>query len=450
MLGFALPLAAAEPELPNFAQLIDRYGAAVVNISTTPRYHNDKLSPKALTIPRSPQRQDFAREPGDGIQPSQGSGFVLSDDGFILTSAHVVQNATEITVRLIDRREFVASLIGLDSRSDVALLKIEAGNLASAVIGNPANLKVGDWVLAIGSPFGFEYSATTGIVSAKGRSLPDESYIPFIQTDAAINPGNSGGPLFNLKGQVVGMNAQIFSQTGGYMGLSFAVPIDLVLHISEQLKRHGYVKWGWLGCAIQDVTHELATAFGIPEPRGALITDILPGGPAFRSELKVGDIITSYQGKPIGVSSDLPPMVGLTPPGQRVTLEVMRGAKSRRISLTVDEIIGAKPPMARSRKQIRDNGSELGLRLAELSTKERKQTQLLYGVRVTAVSPGPAFDSGMQKGDILLEIGELRIKSVTGFYRHLALAPAGKPLPVRIRRGHATLFVALHPLPRAH
>jgi serine protease Do len=303
---------AATRELTDFSRLVEKHGPAVVNISTSQR-----LAPtRRRAASEAPPRPDEGG-PANPEGVSLGSGLILSPDGYILTCAHVVEDAREILVRLTDRREFSARLIGADRRSDVALLKIEAANLPRAVIGDPARVQVGEWVLAIGSPFGFDSSATTGIVSAKGRNLPNENYIPFIQTDVAINPGNSGGPLFNLKGEVIGINSQIFSRTGGFMGLSFAIPIDIATRIGDQLKQEGFVRRGWLGLSLQEVSRDLAGAYGLPRPRGALVSDILAGGPAAKSDLRQGDIVLEYEGQPIELSSELAPRVGLTPPGTR-------------------------------------------------------------------------------------------------------------------------------------
>ena len=390
---------AAAPDLPGFAKLIEKYGAVVVHISATPGqsrpWSEDRLEqsgfPNALSAgqPVHGQVLEDPRKPGL-VASSLGSGFVISKDGYILTSAHVVKEVAEITVKLRDGREFVAKVVGSDRRSDVALLKIKADRLDTAIFGDPAKLKVGDWVLAIGSPFGFEYSASSGIVSATGRNLPNEHYIPFIQTDAAINPGNSGGPLFNLKGEVIGINAQIFSRTGGFMGVSFAVPIDLALHIGEQLKTHGYVKWGWIGVAIQDVTRDLAVAFEIDEPAGALITDILPGGPASKSLLKVGDIVLDYQGRAIERSTELPQMVGLTPPGTPATLVVFRGGKRQALVVSVGELV-SKPSDRISQGRTSGRGRKsLGLVLAELTAGDRKRENLTYGDDAgPLLRPGP-------------------------------------------------------------
>src|SRR4249920_3853300 len=313
---FAVPVAAAA-QLPDFTDLVEKQGPAVVNISTTQSVRNPLL-------PQIPNLQEddpfyeffrrFAPQPGPREFQSQslGSGFIISQDGYILTNAHVVETADEITVKLTDKREFKAKVIGADRRTDIALIKIDAGGLPAVRFGDPTKLRVGEWVLAIGSPFGFENTVTAGIVSAKGRSLPQENYVPFIQTDVAVNPGNSGGPLFNLKGEVVGINSQIYSRTGGFMGLSFAIPIDVAMDISSQLRTAGRVSRGRIGVVIQEVTKELAESFGLPKPSGALVTGVEKGGPAEKGGVETGDIILRFDGKQVSASSDLPRIVGST------------------------------------------------------------------------------------------------------------------------------------------
>lgn len=442
-----MPLPGQAADLPDFATLVKNYGSVVVNINVTLR--NIPVDTKEFVESAPGRELPSPKQENDEqayVPNSFGSGFIIGDDGYILTSAHVVDKALEIEVKLKDKREYSAKIVGLDRRSDVALLKIDARGLPTAVIGDPKTLRVGDWVLAIGTPFGFDYSASTGIVSALGRSLPDDYYIPFIQTDAAINPGNSGGPLFNLKGEVVGMNAQIFSRTGGFMGLSFAVPIDLVMHISRQLKQQGQVRWGWLGCAIQDVNRELASAFGVDEPRGALITDILLGSPAFKSALKVGDIVTSYEDQPIGLSSELPPLVGLSAPDSRVTLEIYRDGKKKTIKVTVGEL-NRNPPEAPPQLPARAAGDDrtLGLVLSELTLQDRKRLRATHGVLVRRIAHGPAHAAGIQQGDIILELNGNRINNPVVFYRLLDLADKSRPLPIRIKRGEQSMYLALKP-----
>jgi serine protease Do len=430
----AAAVSAAPRDIPAFTALIAKQTASVVNIS----------SGLPTTRERAPATDPLGAEsaPGPGSGQSLGSGVLISADGYILTCAHVVEDAREISVRLSDRRELSARVIGADRRSDIALIKVDATRLPKAVIGDPNKLEVGEWVLAIGSPFGFEASATTGIVSAKGRSLPNEHYVPFIQTDAAINPGNSGGPLFNLKGEVVGINSQIFSRTGGFMGLSFAIPIDIAMRLAEQLRQEGYVRRGWLGINTQDVSRDLAAAYGLPKPRGALIADILPGGPASRSDLRRGDIVLDYDGQPIDLASELSPRIGLTLPGHRANLTVFRRDQGQQLlTVTVGELKddGARRVPARPRTP----GSGLGLILAEMNPADRKRLDLDGGVVVRNLEDGPARDAGLQAGDVLLEIEGKRASTVAEAYRLLAHAPKTRPLLVRIQRGAVSRFVAL-------
>ena len=331
-----VPIAAAA-QLPDFTELVEKQGPAVVNISTTQAARNPLL-PQGP----SPQEDDpfyeffrrFMPQPGPGAprefqSQSLGSGFIISQDGYILTNAHVVETADEITVKLTDKREFKAKVIGADRRTDIALIKIDATGLPAVKVGDPGRLRVGEWVLAIGSPFGFENTVTAGIVSAKGRSLPQENYVPFIQTDVAVNPGNSGGPLFNLRGEVVGINSQIYSRTGGFMGLSFAIPIDVANDIAQQLRTTGKVSRGRIGVVIQPVTKELADGFGLPRPQGALVNSVEKGGPAEKAGVEPGDVILRFDGKPVASSEDLPRIVGATKPGSKVTMQLWRNKTCR-------------------------------------------------------------------------------------------------------------------------
>jgi serine protease Do len=447
------PAAPAAPrELPDFSRLVEKHGAAVVNISTTQRVKRFMPArPETPDIPDDHPFSEFFRRYFEGVpdfseETSLGSGFIISRDGYILTCAHVVEDAREILVRLTDRREFGARLVGRDTRSDIAVLKIDAASLPAVAVGNPARLRVGEWVLAIGSPFGFDNSATTGIVSAKGRSLPNESYITFIQTDVAINPGNSGGPLFNLRGEVVGVNSQIYSRTGGFMGVSFAIPIDIAMRIGEQLKREGMVRRGWLGVSLQEVSRELAQAYGLGQPRGALIADILPQGPGAKSDLRAGDIVLNYEGQPVNFSSDLPPLVGQTLPGTRARLTVFRrGAGEQTAHITVGELKekgGSRPP---SPAAARGERHALGLALSELNTSQRKRLDIDHGVSVEGVEDGPARQAGLRPGDAILEVDGKRVNSVAEFQRLLAHAAPGLPVVLRVRRGAAALYLALNP-----
>ncbi len=443
---------AAQRSLPDFSALVESNGPGVVNISTTQTVRRPPMGGmEAPGEPDSGQFNDFFRH-YFGEQGSQeyfdsnslGSGSIISSDGYILTCAHVVENSREIIVKLTDRREFTATIVGIDQRSDIALLKINASGLPKLTIGEPDKLQVGEWVLAIGSPFGFENSATSGIVSAKRRSLPKESYVPYIQSDVAINPGNSGGPLFNMKGEVVGVNSQIYSRTGGFMGLSFAVPIDLAMQIVNELKTSGRFRRGWAGVSIQEVTRDLAEAFGLKKPVGALIADILPGSPAAKSDLKIGDVVVEFEGRNIVLSSDLAPLVGQTAPGTRARLGVMRGGQLQTNWLMVGELpeviaaAAAEPPAPPS-----ENGVRLGLSLRDIGPPQFRQLGIRHGVLVEAIANGPAYRAGIRKGDVIIQIDGQAARSSANLYAYLTRAPQDRPLPVLIRRGASALFLAL-------
>ncbi len=446
-----LPLSApaAPRELPDFSHLVARHGAAVVNINAVRKPSRTGFSSNPSDTedgPRGdfPQRY-FQETPEPQDENSLGSGFIISPDGYILTCAHVVDNAREILVRLNDRREFVARLVGMDQRSDVALLKIEASRLPIVVVGDPSKLRVGDWVLAIGSPFGFDSSATAGIVSAKGRTLPSENYVSFIQTDVPINPGNSGGPLFDLQGEVIGVNSQIYSGTGGFMGVSFAIPIDSAMKIAAQLKSDGRVRRGWLGVSLQEVSRQIASAYGLNKPRGALVTDILPGSPASRADLHPGDIVLTYEGKPVDHSTDLAPLVGLTPPGTLAHFGVFRrDVGLQTVVATVGELkerVSVREPARRSGAPSR---TRFGLAVGELSEAQRKSIDVDHGVSVAGVDDGPARDAGLRPGDVILEIDDRRVNDVQDFFRLLEHASPSRPVLLRIRRGMATMFLAFN------
>src|SRR6266446_4184818 len=370
--------------LPDFTELVEKQGPAVVNVSTTSAARSGPQSP----VPEDDPFYEFFRrfgppQPRDYEARSLGSGFIISADGYILTNAHVVEAADDITVKLNDKREFKAKVIGSDKRTDVAVIKIEASGLPAVKIGDPERLRVGEWVLAIGSPFGFESTVTAGIVSAKGRSLPQENYVPFIQTDVAINPGNSGGPLFNLKGEVVGINSQIYSRTGGFMGLSFAIPIDVALDIQKQLREKGRVARGRIGVVIHEVTRDLATSFGLDRPRGALVNSVEKGSPADKAGIEATDIIIGFEGKPVENSSDLPRLVGSTRPGSQASVEVWRKGATRKLTITVGELqeerIAARDT-PRSQKPSETPANRLGIVVAELSADQKKDMKLSSGL----------------------------------------------------------------------
>ena len=458
-----LPAAAAPTrDLPDFAELADRQGAAVVNISTT-----QALRQARPGLPRLDEddpmfdffRRFVPRQPGGSpkIDPdnrSLGSGFIVSSDGYVLTNAHVVEGADEIIVKLSDKREFRARLMGADPRSDVALLKIEASGLPKVSLGDPSKLRVGDWVLAIGSPFGFENSVTAGIVSAKGRSLPQENFVPFIQTDVAINPGNSGGPLFNLKGEVIGINSQIYSQTGGFMGLSFAIPIDVAMDVQSQLKAHGRVQRGRIGVVIQEVSRELADGFRLDKPVGALVSSVEKGGPADRAGLEQGDIVLRFDGRPVGVSGDLPRLVGSTRPGSRVPVQVWRKGSQREMQVVVAELPDDKPrkpvlPMARP--EVSPN--KLGIVVADPSVQQRRDSRLASGgVVVEALRSPSARASEIQAGDAILAIVNRGVRtdlrSAEQFGRVVAALDPGQAVTLLVQRGDTQTFVPVRTLER--
>lgn len=377
---------------------------------------------------------------------SLGSGFIISSDGYVITNNHVIDGAGEIIVRLVDRGELTAELVGTDKRSDVALLKVDATNLPTVKLGSSSDLKVGEWVLAIGSPFGFEHSVTAGIVSAKGRSLPSDNYVPFIQTDVAINPGNSGGPLFNLEGEVIGVNSQIYSRTGGFMGLSFAIPVNVMKNVVEQLKTNGRVSRGWLGVLIQDVTHELAQSFGMKKPQGALVAKVLSDSPAAAANFKVGDIIINFNGKDIERSADLPPLVGSTEVDSSVATTVIRQGKEITLQVTIGEL----PSDDDIQLAVTHQGDKsavstrLGLSIIELNDEKRDELGVSEnGVLVRRVNDeGPAYDAGIRKGDVIMMINNIDIKNVSHFKEILSQLEA-TTVPVLIHRRGSPLFLAL-------
>ena len=444
----ALPATAAPRSLPDFSRLVTTRANAVVNISVTRDLPRTAFSSeKVLSEDSSPR--DFMRrnldedtEPAD--ENSLGSGFVISPDGYIITCAHVVDNASEILVRLTDRREYSARLVGSDRRSDIALLKIESTGLPTIVIGDPDKLQVGEWVLAIGSPFGFDSSATAGIVSAKGRTLPNENYVSFLQTDVPINPGNSGGPLFNLRGEVVGVNSQIYSGTGGFMGVSFAIPIDAAMTIGAQLKREGKVRRGWLGVSLQDVSRSLASAYGLTVPRGALVADVLPKSPAAKSDLRPGDIVLEYEGKAIDRSSNLPALVGLSMPGTHARFRVFRRDQGlQTVVVTLGELSEEPSRKSPPRKARPENRSRFGMSLGDLTNQQRRDLDVDHGASVIDVDEGLARGAGLRPGDVILEVDGKRVTDAAGLHRLLAHTRPGRPAVVRVRRGMATLFLAL-------
>lgn len=427
--------------LPDFAELVAREGGSVVNIQALREEGGEGNSDGSAEDPFS----DFFKrivpnqpEDGDGDDANFGSGVIISADGYILTNAHVVKGKTNIKATLNDKREYHAKLIGADDKSDIALLKIDAEDLPAAKIGNPNELKSGEWVAAIGAPFGFDNSVTAGIVSAKGRTLPNETYTSFIQTDVAINPGNSGGPLFNLKGQVVGINSQIYSRSGGFMGISFAIPIDTAMNVAEQLKTDGKVQRGQLGVVIQEVTHDLAKSFGLDKPTGALVSKVLPNSPAAAAGLQVGDIIRGVNGKEIVSSGDLPVIVGSTAPGKEVKLQIWR----QRAELEVGVTLGSTGDISQSaagkpEAEVSGAGSE-NFNLPEAGLVLSAEAD---GRIIIVRTDGAAARAGLQRGDVIREIAGMAVHSREEVSQ--AFAKGGKNLPVLIQREGNTLFLAL-------
>lgn len=424
--------------LPNFASIAASQGAAVVNISVTGTV---KTAGIPGVDPNDPMFELFRRfqpnlpqteTPMNGL----GSGFIVKSDGVILTNAHVVDKADVVTVTLSDKREFQAKVIGVDKLTDVAVLKIDAKDLPTVHIGSTKNSNVGDWVVAIGSPFGFDNTVTAGIISAKSRALPDEGYVPFLQTDVAINPGNSGGPLFNLNGEVIGINSQIYSRSGGYQGLSFAIPIDVAMGIEQQLLEKGKVSRGRLGIGVQSLNQDLASSFGLQTPNGALVSNIERNGPADKAGLEAGDVIVTFNGQRIDRSSDLPPMVAGVKPGSTVSLEVWRSKQLKTLSVRVDEMQTAEAaPLAEKESQ----QAKLGVSVRPLTSQELAQTQLKQGLLVEAVGKGPAAVAGIQAGDVILAVNGDQVKSVSQL--QATLQKNGKNVALLVMRGDNKIYV---------
>jgi len=446
--GVVLGVSARAGELPDFTDLVEKQGAAVVNISTTQIVRNAQGFPN---VPEGDPFYEFFRRfapqmPREQESQSLGSGFIISADGYIMTNAHVVDSADKITVRLTDKREFRAKVIGADRRTDVALLKIEATGLPKITVGDPNKLKVGEWVVAIGSPFGFDNSVTAGIVSAKGRSLPQDNFVPFIQTDVAINPGNSGGPLFNMNGEVVGINSQIYTRSGGSMGLSFAIPIDVATQVTEQLRSSGKVTRGRIGVTIQELTRELAESFGLSEPKGALISSVEKGGAADKAGIEASDVILKFDGKPVNSSSDLPRMVAAVKPGSKVVIELWRKGEIKQVSVVVAEIL-EDGKLARSVKKLADDVAEmiqrLGIAVSELSKEQLQELQISGGLLVDEVKGSAARAVGLRQGDVLLAIGNIQIRSLSQFNEILKQVPKGRNVALLVRRGDAASYVAI-------
>jgi len=434
-----------QAQLPDFTQLVDDVSPAVVNIST----RSSQPASRPQQMPDLQNLPPFFREffergvpmpPQEREGRSLGSGFIISKDGYVLTNNHVVEGAETVIVRLNDRREFIAEIVGADPRSDVAVLKLDATDLPVVKIADSDNVKRGQWVVAIGSPFGFDYSVTAGIVSATGRALPDESYVPFIQTDVAINPGNSGGPLFNLDGEVVGINSQIFTRSGGFMGLSFAIPMNLAMNVTEQIQEDGVVRRGWLGVLIQEVNRDLALSFGLEKPMGALIAQASSSGPAGKAGIQPGDIIVRFNGKDVERSSDLPPMVGLVRPGSTVPVDVVRQGDRLTLDVTIEQLPEANQVAQAMSSQPK---SILGMTVDEVPESLRAESNLQGGILVKEVNEDPALSAGLRAGDIITQVGGREIMRVSDLQTLLDSLPTDRPIPVLVVRGGNSTFLTL-------
>lgn len=439
----AVAAAPAVSSLPDMSAIVARHGAAVVNISVSGTTKTQSVLPGFPGLDPDDPFFEFFRhfripqQRGEQRIRGQGSGFIIREDGIVLTNAHVIDGADEVIVKLTDKREFKAKVLGVDKTTDVAVLRIEGRNLPTVKIGNSANTRVGEWVLAIGSPFGFESSATAGIISAKSRSLPDESYVPFIQTDVAVNPGNSGGPLFNMAGEVIGINSQIYSRSGGYQGLSFAIPIDVAMSIQEQIVKHGKVQRGRLGVTIQDVNQSLAESFGLDKPAGALVASVENGSPAAKAGLEAGDVILSINGKEIVSSNELPPLVAAARPGDTVKLQVWRKGGMREMSVKIGGQKGEQAASGDS-KDTAGTAGRLGLAVRALSGEERRQLELRGGLLVEDAR-GAAARVGIRRGDIVLSVNGEAVSSPEQL--RSIVAKAGKRVALLIQRENARLFV---------
>lgn len=461
IIAVSFSMTATSQQLPDFVTLAKEASPAVVNISTVQKArqasNQDPFSqfgsPFGDDVPDI-FRHFFRGLPESSPQPRQnptprslGSGFIISEDGYILTNHHVIRDAERVIVRLNDRRELDAEVIGSDPRSDVALLKVNETGLPSVKIGQSNQLEVGEWVLAIGSPFGFDYSVTSGIVSATDRSLANDTYVPFIQTDVAINPGNSGGPLFNLRGEVVGINSQIYTRSGGFMGLSFAIPMDVAMSVADQLREKGSVSRGWLGVVIQEVSRDLAESFGLDTPRGALIVRTLPESPAQFAGLLEGDIIVQFNGVDINKSSELPYQVGRIKPGDKANMVVIRGGERKNLSVTIgllpeeDELV--------SQMQGQRSGEEsaplelLGLVVQPLTENDRSVHNVSSGILIADVLQGPGAAAGLLRGDVITMMNGEQIQTVKQFSQVVEDLPKGKAVPMRIVRRGSALFIPI-------
>ncbi|PAS98385.1 MAG: peptidase [Candidatus Dactylopiibacterium carminicum] len=440
--------AALRAALPDFSGLVDQVGPAVVNIAVT----SVDRSRRNITFDENDPFYEFFRRfgmPAPGtqggddqprVQQGVGSGFIIDAEGYILTNAHVVENATEVTVKLTDKREFNAKVLGADKRTDVALIKIDAKGLPKVRLGNPDNARAGNWVVAMGSPFGLENSVTAGIISAKSRKLPDETYVPFIQTDVAINPGNSGGPLINLDGEVVGINSQIYSRSGGYMGISFAIPIDVALKVKEQLQKHGRVQRGKLGVVIQNVDRDLAQSFGLDKQSGALVNSIEQGGPAEKAGLQPGDIILQVDNIVVDESGDLPRIIGERAPGDSVRLKVWRDKKIRDIRVTLGEQASERVALDSGDSNAGNVGGKLGLVVRQINARDAQRLGIAGGLIVEEAA-GAAARAGLRQGDVILAVSNQKVNTPNELRKQVEAA--GKNIPLLIQRGDVQQFVVV-------
>lgn len=426
---------------PDFANIVADVSPSVVNISSTIKTKRSQASGNEDIQELLRRFYGLESQPTQPrVQQSFGSGFIISSDGYVLTNNHVIDGADKVIVRLSDRREIEAKVIGTDPRTDIALIKIAAKDLPTVRIGKPADLRVGDWVLAIGSPFGFDYSATSGIVSAKARALPSEAYVPFIQTDVAINPGNSGGPLFNSQGEVVGINSQIYSRSGGFMGLSFSIPMDVAMEVVKQLRDKGKVSRGWLGVAIQEVTKDLADAYGLPRPAGALIASVEPKSPAAKAGLKAGDIVTQFNGQDINLSAELPQAIGRATVGETYTMTLFRDRKAQTVSITMEAL---PEDAAADDSADQPDLSRLGMRLRDLQPLEKQQLKVAGGALIVQVVEGSGAEAGLRPGDVITQVGSTKIDSARDFVMAVRKLKPGSTVPLRVTRQGNTQIVAL-------
>jgi len=437
----AAPVPRNAAGMPDFTALVKGQGQAVVNIQVQREGEaadeQQQVPPNQFGPLPFPFEPPVPGRPNQMPRQAQGSGFIITPDGYVLTNAHVVGGGGDIVVKLTDKREYKAKLIGADTRTDVAVLKIDADKLPHVKLGDPEKVQVGEWVAAIGSPFGFENTISAGILSAKGRSLPSETYVPYLQTDVAVNPGNSGGPLFNLDGEVIGINSQIYSRTGGYMGLSFAIPIDIAMDVANQLRETGKVTRGRLGVQIQGLTQDLARSFGLKQANGALVSSVEKDSPAQRAGVEAGDVILQFNGAPVEDSKDLPVLVARSKPGSDATLKLWRNGKEQTLTVKVGELQPEK--VATANTQAAPTG-KLGLAVQELPAQRRQELDIKGGVVVGAVQ-GAAARAGIQAGDVVIAVNGEQVESVNQFRGLVDKASTDRPLALLIQRGEARIYV---------